>query len=470
MKDTLLDFREVSALLEPNDRELTYGCAIANLLGETHPQIVCVTAQGPNRLYRWDDSTGKFVDVASEPFADEECSGIGVACADVDGDGRLDVYVLNTTLFLGPDTDPDRLFLNRGYNRFSDAFADSGVANQAAGRSVCWVDVMGHGEPMAYVANYGVPNRLIGRDPSTGQYRDYAAQFGLDVVTGGRGLAASPILGGPRCDIFATNEGGSNGFFSPRSDFQTGAPLGYQDLAADLGLDDSSQNGRGIVVADLNRDGLLDLVWGNWEGPQRLFIQCGDGIFKPAAFGSIAEPGRVRTVIAADFDNDGWEEIFFNHIGEPNRLFHRTEAGGWIEQTPFALELPNGYGTGACVGDLNGDGFLDIFVAHGEEDPQSNALFFGIPNGNNYIRILPLTPAGAPAIGARVVLRGRRPQTRVIDGGSGYLCQMEPIAHFGLARETVVPIAYVQWPDGAEAELHQLPANQTFTVAHPARP
>ena len=72
---------------------------------------------------------------------------------------------------------------------------------------------------------------------------------------------------------------------------------------------------------------------------------------------------RVRTVIAADFDNDGWEEIFVNNIPGSNRLFQKTSVGGeWAWRNIGDALEPMGYGTGAAVVDFDGDGRLELVV------------------------------------------------------------------------------------------------------------
>jgi hypothetical protein len=81
---------------------------------------------------------------------------------------------------------------------------------------------------------------------------------------------------------------------------------------------------------------------------------------------------------------------------------------------------------------------------------------------------LPLTRQGSPARGAlvRLVTPGRL-QIRPIDAGSGYLCQMEPVAHFGLGSETVVKEIQIQWPDGKEVQVVNPPVNQLLRIPYP---
>jgi hypothetical protein len=182
----------------------------------------------------------------------------------------------------------------------------------------------------------------------------------------------------------------------------------------------------------------------------------------------MAIPSPIRTVISADFDNDGYEELFFNNMGEPNRLF-AYRAGAWKAIDTGEAWEPDGAGTGAAVGDLDEDGQLSLFIAHGEATVQPITLYSPPENGHAWLRVLPLTERGAPARGAIVTLIGEtQTQRRVIDAGSGYLCQMEPIAHFGLGENPVIKQIEVRWPDGTIAKISSPKANQLIRVPHPS--
>jgi hypothetical protein len=212
---------------------------------------------------------------------------------------------------------------------------------------------------------------------------------------------------------------------------------------------------------------MIDLVYCNWEGEHRIMRQLGEGGFVDVAPWIFAQPSRARNVIVADFDNDGWEDIFLNNLGEPNRLLMNNGDGTFRLEDPGPLLLPDGTGTGATCGDVDGDGMLEIYVCHGEAMAQRNRLMSLAPNDNHWIRIQPLTPGGAPAIGARVELHFDQPMTRFIDGGSGYLCQMEPVAHFGLGETDRIPTAFVRWTDGTEMYLNDLEPDSVVKVPHP---
>ncbi|CAN5227738.1 CRTAC1 family protein [soil metagenome] len=454
----LSPFVDASALLRPNPAEVTYGCVMADFDNDGLPEILVVTVQGPNRLYKWSDS--RLVDVAPPILRDLSASGIGVAAADFSGNGFLDIYLLNTSAFFGPDSDPDRLLINNGELKFDDLMARNPVTNFAAGRSVCWFDPDGLGKPYAFICNYLAPCCLYGLD-ANGMLQDYAPELGLDVITGGRSAVAGDILGSGRMDLFTGNEGDANRLFRNDGNGR------FTDVAADLGLDDPFQNMRGLALCDFNRDGRMDLVWGNWEGPHRMMQQQPDGSFVDVANEDFARPSRVRTVIVLDYDNDGWDDIFLNNLGEANRLFHNNGDGTFSEVDPGDLAQFGGLGTGATAGDINGDGFIDIFISHGEGSPMPNALLLNSPNGNNWLRVHPLTAAGAAAIGAKVIIfpeGDTRPITRIIDGGSGYLCQTEPVAHAGLAKAARAASVEIRFTTGQVCNLQDVEANQNVFV------
>ncbi|XP_023801954.1 cartilage acidic protein 1-like isoform X2 [Cyanistes caeruleus] len=272
---------------------------------------------------------------------------------------------------------------------------------------------------------------------------------------GGRGVAVGPILSDSASDIFCGNENSPNFLFHNRGDGT------YRDVAAAVGLDDPYQHGRGVALADFNRDGRVDIVYGNWNGPHRLYLQSGAPgrvRFRDIATPKFSMPSPVRTVIAADFDNDQELEVFFNNIAyrgsSANRLFRlirREHSDPIVEElNPGDALEPEGRGTGGAVTDFDGDGMLDLILSHGESMAQPISIFKGTQGtSNNWLRVIPRTRFGAFARGAKVVLFTRRSgaHLRIIDGGSGYLCEMEPVAHFGLGHDEASSLE-VTWPDG----------------------
>uniref|UniRef100_A0A8C1RY81 Cartilage acidic protein 1b n=2 Tax=Cyprinus carpio TaxID=7962 RepID=A0A8C1RY81_CYPCA len=463
---------------ENNPTQLNYGVAVTDVDGDGDLEMFVTGYNGPNLVLKYDKFKKRLVNIAvdnrSSPYyalRDRQGNAIGVTACDIDGDGREEIYVLNTNnAFSGRATYTDKLFKFRN-GRFEDLLNDDinehrDVANRVAGRSVACVDRKGTGRYSIYIANYASgtvgPHALIemdesSSDPSKGiiALSNVAEQAGVNKFTGGRGVVVGPILSQTLPDIFCDNE------YSPNFLFRNNGDGTFTDVAAQAGVDDPMQHGRGVTLADFNRDGKTDIIYGNWNGPHRLFLQLSNNRkqrFKDIATQKFSMPSPVRTVIAADFDNDNELEVFFNNIAyrgpSANRLFRvsRREHGDpQIEELNVGEAAePEGRGTGAAVTDFDGDGQLDLLVTHGESAAQPISVYRVIQGSSNkWLRVIPRTQFGAFARGAKVIVYTKRngPHMRIIDGGSGYLCEMEPVAHFGLGKDVATSVE-VFWPDG----------------------
>ena len=452
-------FYECSEQIADNPPQLHYGVAVTDADGDGAFEFVVAGYGCGNLVLKWDGR--QYVNRAEENFADARRQAIGIAAGDLDGDGREEIYVLNTDSFAGRKQHADRLWKWQA-NGWQDLFtlpANRDAHNLTAGRSVVCLDRQGTGRYSFFVANYGGPMRCYELEEN-GFLSDLAPYLGLAYITGGRSALALPLVS-EHVDIFAGNEGGPNFLFRNRGDGT------FEEIAERCGLEDPFEHARGVAVLDANQDGRFDLVVGNWEGMHRLYAQTPTGTFVDATPDELAQPSRVRTIIAADFDNDGYEELFFNNIGEPNRLFG-VRNGVWTRLPMGDALEPRGLGTGAAVGDMDGDGRLELLIAHGESALQPLSLYKTQPNGNHWLRVLPLTKWGAPARNAVVTLTtSDRTQIRAIDGGSGYLCQMEPVAHFGLGTQTDITRVTVRWPDGVTQTLQRPNVDSLLRVPYP---
>ncbi|MGC6417788.1 MAG: FG-GAP repeat domain-containing protein, partial [Bradymonadia bacterium] len=388
-------FVNLSALIADNPSKRRYGIAVTDLDLDGDFEAVVTGYGGANEVIDWRGDG--FVDVAPAGIKDAERRAIGVAACDLDGDGREELYFLNVDRFGGLGEVSDRLYQRDGRGGWFDVFEQASnreQVNQFSGRSVACLDRMGTGRYGVFVANYGGPMKLFELS-AEGVLRDNASAANMALTTGGRSLV---VLPGPMgLDVFAGNENGPNFFFEALGDGR------YVERAAEYGIDDRRETVRGVTLLDANGDGLLDLLYGNWEGPHRLFLRNQDRTFTDVMSESAARPSRIRSVIAADFDNDGFEEVFFNNIGEPNRLFRSTD-GRLVEIDIGAALEPDGLGTGAAVLDMDEDGRLELLVAHGESGSQPLSIFRWGKNNNNFLRISPQTRTGGPARGARVIL------------------------------------------------------------------
>lgn len=499
--------------------QLNYGVAVSDVDNDGSLEWIVAGFSGPNFVLKFDRATKRLINLAQDhrysAIADQGGQAIGVCACDIDGDGREEIYFLNTNnAYAGRADYGDSLFKWRNgkyVNLYTDPVNSRMEAKSFAGRSVACIDRLGTGKYSIVIATYsrgGVGNFALvemdenhpSNDVSTGNIvlKNVASVAKIDKATGGRGLVVGPILGNNgRSDIFFGNEG--NPWMGNPGDNFLFKNLGngsFEDIAEQAEIQDKYNNARGLSLADFNRDGLLDIAYGNWEGEHRLFMQY-NAVGEARKFRNIANrqyavPTKIRTVIAADFDNNGDTDIFMNNIcshrdpndREPNKLFtvipnqFNNSSDPEIKKMNIGqAKEPRGFGTGAAITDMDGDGVLDLLISHGESQTQPLKVYRvnrdvsrNQAGKYNWVRVFPRTKYGAPARGALVKLTTRtgRVYSSVIDGGSGYLCQMEPVAHFGLGEDKPMKLD-VQYPDGVvvSASLRKSDKNKVHFVDHP---
>ena len=448
-------FEDITYQILENQPRLSYGVSVSDVNNDGNFEFI-VTGFGFNNLALAHKKGILFNSINQSIFLDKNRKTIGVATCDIDQDGYEEIYFLNTDTYSGNKRYSDRL-LDFDGNKFFDLFEleiNQKNLNLTAGRSVVCVDRNGNGAYGIYVANYGGPTRFYEQEGN--EIRDKASELGIDKITGGRAVISGNILSG-RSDIFAANERGENFLYYNNNGK-------FVELAKDYAVDDFYQNGRGTSLSDIYYRGRLDIVTSNWEGPHRVFVLKNDK-FVDIANDLFKDPSRIRTVISADFDNDGYDEIFMNNIGEPNKLFKILDNGVFKEiNIGNALEA-NGLGTGAAVADIDGDGILELLISHGESGYQPLTLYKANLKKNNFLRIKPINMYGAPARGATVTLVSNlRTHSKTIDAGSGYLCQMEPVAHYGIRKDEKNIKIKVIWTNGDEDIFEIKNLNETLEI------
>lgn len=420
-------FLEITDKIQDNPSLMRYGVASVEVKGETR---VFVTGYGgPNSLMRWSD--GELISDTPEELKDPQTNAIGAAGCDIDGDGQEEIYVLTTgKQYGGKKTTKDRLYdLQDG--QWEDLLEDSDVTNQFSGRSVaCHFSHEGYS---FFVARYAGPMQLI-TDTDQG-LKDFAPKYGMDKTTGGRSIVNVPENGD--VDLFVGNERGRNFYFRKTDD-------NYVEVADELGVADRRLPARGSTVYDKEGDGDLDLAVSNWNSENKLYENTDQG-FKDITSDDFAEKGPARSLVSAEFDNQN-TSIFLNSIASNGRAANKLfDSEGKKIQVGDAVE-PQGLGTGATVVDIDSDGTLELILAHGETGSQPLTMY-KIPNQRESVRIKPVWKSGAPARNSLVKIDGK---VYPVDGGSGYLNQMEPWAHIG---DVSTPVnVTVLFPDGERVE------------------
>ncbi len=503
-------FRDLSHRIRDATPFKGYGVAVTP--GREGPLALVCGYGDANRLYSWSDEC--LADSACGIVADASRHAVGVAAADFDADGIEEIYVHNTDTHEGVTADTDLLLNRRAVNRlvWTDTFTrevNANRGNDKAGRSVATLDRLGTGRYGALVATCDgrMPFYEFGDD---GEVTDMAGTLGLGLECCGRSVLTGPLVS-DRMDVLVGVEGGSNRLYRNSGGH-------FAEVALGSGLADRRGDARGLALVDVA--GQSQIAVTNWEHDNHLFasgttvrfdtrgdsaangydVTTNDGVrvvtesasvrpvnrqgqspgrprnvpgsretpfieTTPAPF---AQASRARTLIAADFDNDGRQELFVNALGDVNRLF-RWSLSGWERVAAGDAREPDGLGTGAAVADFDGDGILELLIVHGEVEPQPLSLY-SIPNSGDWLRIRPLTQHGAPARGAVVKLEtdvGN--QVRTIDAGGSYLCQSEPVAHFGLGTASPQRVT-VQWPDGQTRIIGEISSRQERRVTHPIAP
>ena len=446
-------FEDISGSIKNNQKRLSYGISVTDFNKDGKFEFIVTGFKFPNLILSHKNGYLENINT-NNLFADQTRSTIGVAACDIDNDGFEELYFLNTDTYSGQKQFSDRLLDNN--KKIIDLFQlDKNLRslNLTAGRSVVCVDRNGDGKYGIYVANYGGPTRFY--ELKKGSIVDQAPLLKINRITGGRAVVAGHILSN-YMDIFAANERGPN--FLYKNENST-----YKDVAKSLGVEDTFENGRGTTLTDFLYRGKLDIVSGNWNGEHRIFLN-NKNKFNDIANSEFKIPSRVRTIISADFDNDGFDEIFVNNIGEPNKLF-KILSDGELKQIQLSNGLePLGLGTGAAVADIDNDGILELLVSHGESGLQPLSLYkANIKKPFKFLRILPKTTFDAPARGATVILNTNiRNHAKTIDAGSGYLCQMEPVAHYGLRNGEKVNSVTIKWTDGSSDNFNIDELNKTY--------
>lgn len=436
------------------------GLTVTDADGDGATELLVAAEAGPNRVLKWQD--GALVDIADPVIADVGGTGRGFLAADIDGDGREELYLLNGASRDTGETSRDRLFASFG-KRWMDLIdlpENAGGATLLTDGGGAAVDRFGHGRYGFYIIGNGGSAHLFELGPR-GYLVDSADDAGLDLVADARAAAVLP-LGSHRMDIFVAVADGPNRLYRNVGDGD------FEEIAVEKAVADPRNPSHAVAVFDADGDGLFDLLAVSAEGPHRLFLQRAGMAFVEGANSDLEEPCRATTVVVADFDNDGYEELFIQVDGEPNRLF------GWRNDEWQAISIGDAAEAklsagGAVAADIDGDGKLELILSHGGGQDMPLSLFRPFVNPNHHwLRVLPLTAHGAPARGITVAcLADGRWQRRVICGGTGHLCQSEPVAHFGLGTCTNVERIEIWWPDSVVVVIEDPPVDRVLTVSYP---
>ncbi len=426
------------------------GVAVGDYNNDGFPDVL-ITGVGQNRLFR-NTGKGTFVDVThSSGLGGRTAMSTSALWFDYDRDGHLDLFVCNYVkwsqehdVFCSLDgkhksyCTPEAyrgetcwLFHNRGDGTFEDVTATSGIFDSSSkSLGVAMLDYDQDGWPDLVVANDTQPNKLY-RNNRNGTFREVGVEAGIAFSTDGKARAGMGV------DVADFTNSGKPGIAITNFDnemvglYRSSGKSGFDDvaLAAGVGFPTKNMLGFGCVFADVNLDGMLDLVVANghiddtvrnihgnvgYAQPPQLFLNTGNGMFRDAT-----------SEVGSDF-------------GKPR------------------------VGRGLAYGDFDRDGDLDLLLT------TNNGPVYLFRNdqksGNRSLRLKLIgTKSNRDAIGAMVTLEsGGVTQSRMVKSGSSYLSQSELPITFGLGQREQAERIMVQWPSGRTEEFKNLRAGRSY--------
>lgn len=457
-----------------------------------------------NRLFE-NDGKGHFTDVTDKAGLRGTGFDTGVAIGDYDNDGFEDIFVAGVYR--------NTLYHNNGDGTFTDVTTKAGLDKPdpefgplwAVGG--VWVDVNNDGlldlvvinylkwdgktEPVCGTADHRdychpkmykpTPNQLFINN-GNGTFRDASVEWGLRAYPGkGMGGAIADFDLDGKMDLFVTNDKLVNWLFH-----NTGKKFEEEGFQANVSLREDGVfiSGMGVDFRDLDNDGYPDIclvALDNETFP--IYRNNGKGGFVEVTESSgmtrLSSPMAGYSPTIADFDNDGWKDIFVTRghvqsllsaprfaIEEPNTVFRNlggmkftalTEEAGLTSQPPSRHR-------GSAVGDFNGDGKLDVVVS--AISAPAEVWINDSPNKNHWLEIkLQGTKSNRNGIGTRIkVVTGSTAQYNHMTTAVGYASSSAGPVHFGLGASSQADLVEVQWPSGIVQRLHDVAADRVITV------
>jgi hypothetical protein len=340
-----------------------------------------------------------------------ETTGAGCAFLDYDDDGWMDIYLVNSGKcdFYNPNPPlRNALYRNNRDGTFTDVTEKAGVGAGGYGQGVAVGDYDGDGFPDLYVTQYG--RSILYHNNGDGTFTDVTEK--ADVAAPGWASSAAwfDYDDDGRLDLFVcqfvefdksrnkdchTGPEGQAGYCIPRVYRPTASWLfhnngdgTFTDVSKQSGIANSLGKAWGVVAADLNNDGRIDLFVANDTTANFLFMNRGGGRFveigTPAGVAYSAE-GRPRSgmgVDCADFDEDGWMDLFVANIDHEMYSIYRNNR----DETFDDLAMPTGIGAatrmmsgwGLKFLDYDNDGNLDLFLANGNPDDLIESVHPGV--------------------------------------------------------------------------------------------
>jgi len=415
-----------------------------------------VTYYGQNRLFH-NSGRGRFDEVTEAAGLTQSRLRWNTGCAfiDYDRDGRLDLFIANyIDLDLATAPTPDS-----GLCRFKGVAVACGPPGLKGGVNLLYHNLGG------------------------GRFEDVSERSGITRANGSYGLGVSTLDfdNDGWTDLYVANDSNPSALYRNRHD-GTFEDVGVKAACA-YSQDGKPQAGMGVAIGDFDRNGSMDILKTNFAGDtSTLYANMGDGFCEDRTFdGGLGLNTRWLGWGAgfADFDNDGWLDIFLTngHVYPEVRQL-RTEAGyeqrkvvyrnvgGRFEDVTERLGPPATSakaGRGTAFGDIDNNGTVDVAINNVHDTP--DLFLTSAPAANHWLLLRLIgTRSNRSAIGARVTLRiGPVVQVQEVRGGGSYISQNDLRVHFGLGAASRADRLEVRWPNGLEEMWQGISADHLIT-------
>jgi len=460
-------------------------------------------------LYHQDPDL-KFADITTAAGLTVKGWGMGVAVADYDNDGILDIYVTG----FGRNA----LYKGLGNCKFKDVTEKAGVAVGGFSTGAAFADYDRDGFVDLFVARYvhldmnnlpgfGTDERfcrfkgvlvqcgpwgmqgesdVLMHNRGDGTFEEVSKKAGVDDPKHRYGMGAIwtdyDNDGWP--DLFVANDAGPNLLYRNKHD-GTFDEVGMVSGVA-LSEDGQELGSMGVDFGDYDHDGNLDLFVTNFtDQPDNLYRNLGNKSFSDMAWasglGQASYPYVKWGTGFFDFDNDGWSDVLVanghvypqvdaipgsSHYRQPLQLFRNRRNGTFEDVSAISgLEaIPLQSRRGAAFGDINNDGNIDVVLLNIGETP--NLLINRTASVNHRVLFqLVGTRSNRAAIGARVTVTSRSfKQLNEVRSGGSYISQNDLRLHFGLGSDDRISSVQIFWPSGKTEVLNDLPADFIYTI------
>jgi hypothetical protein len=449
---------------------------------------------------------GTFTDVTAQAGLGVEMYGIGVAVADYDNDGNVDIYVTCVG--------PNHLFRNLGGGKFVDMTKSAGVGDPGFSTSAAWFDYDNDGKLDLFVGNYVdwtpqtdlycsldgknksycTPQTYKGQSATlyhnrgNGTFENVTARAGLNDPAGKTlGVALLDYDDDGWMDLFVAND------TEPNKLYRNNHNGTFTDNAVIAGVAFSeagtARAGMGVDAGDYDGSGRQSVVIGNFTNESiALYHNDGSGLFTDDApssgIGKMSAQSLTFATFFFDYDLDGLLDVFAanGHVSDdisvvqptvkyaqPPHLFRNKGKKKFEEVTAKLGRALNRaiVGRGAAYGDFDNDGDLDLLIT--TNNGPARLLRNDNANQNDLLRVrLAGTRSNRDGIGARLVLKTSKGRTEfgMVRTGSSYCSQSELPVTFGLGKPedgTTITLE-INWPSGQKDRIADIKPNQTITV------